>query len=161
MSGATASNLIQDVMANDWFETSLLDLEQILHVADCNLPIKIPDAKKEEIRKWAVQEYEKKVKPKIKEVPKDRAKVVLFPPGRCIHVYRDGVGVSACEVPCDFFDQLDLTRTMIDDHLTVSGYDKMLTELMRAHLCDSRFQFTNDLPGLRVDNNSDKWTSSY
>lgn len=72
-----------------------------------------------------------------------------------MHIYRDGVGVSACEVPCDFFDELDVTRTMVDDHLTVSGYDKMLTELMRAHLCDSKFQFTNDVPGLRVEKKAD------
>ena len=140
----------QNVLANDWLETAYLDLEQILHVADCNLPIKIPESKKQEIREWVKTEYEKKVKPRIAKVPKERAEVMLFPPGTCIHVYRDGVGVSACKVPCDFFDELDVTRTMVDDHLTVSGYDRMLTELMRAHLSDSTFLFKNDVPGLRA-----------
>lgn len=151
MSGATAANMFQNAMATDWLETSFLDLEQILHVADCKLPIKIPDSKKQEIRDWAKSEYEKKIKPVIDEVPKERAEVVLFPPGRCIHVYRDGVGVSACEVPCDFFDELDVTRTMLEDHLTVPGYDKMLTELMRAHNGDSTFAFKNDVAGLREE----------
>lgn len=153
MSGATASNVIHRVMTYEWFPAAMLDLDQMLHVADCNLPVKIPEEQKQQIRDLAKSEYEKHVKPQIETTAKgsSQQEVVLFPPGRCIHAYRDGAGVSACEVPCDLFSELDVTRTMVDDHLTVSGYDKMLTELMRAHLHDSTFSFPNDVPGLRIE----------
>ena len=110
-------------------------------MADTVLPFPVGDKNKKEIRDWVKGEYEKTVKPNIRDVPPERQDVVLFPPGKCIHIYRDGVGVSACEVPCDFFKEIDVTRTMVDDHLTVPGYDKLLTELMRAHLSDSKFRF--------------------
>ena len=138
-------------MANDWIATGFLDLDQILRVADTILPFPVGDNNKKEIRDWVKAEYEKAIKPKIREISAERQEVVLFPPGKCIHVYRDGVGVSACEVPCDFFNEIDVTRTMVDDHLTVSGYDKLLTELMRAHQSNSHFRFRNDVPGLRVE----------
>ena len=143
--------MIQCIMQHDWVETGFLDLDQILQVADSILPFPIGDENKKEIRDWVKGEYEKTIKPKIRDVPPERQEVVLFPPGKCIHIYRDGVGVSACEVPCDFFKEIDVTRTMVDDHLTVPGYDKLLNELMRAHLCDSQFQFRNNVPGLRAE----------
>jgi hypothetical protein len=31
---------------------------------------------------------------------------VLFPPGECIHFYRDGSGISGSYVPCDFFNEV-------------------------------------------------------
>ena len=31
---------------------------------------------------------------------------VLFPPGDCIHFYRDGSGISGSYVPCDFFNEV-------------------------------------------------------
>ncbi len=31
---------------------------------------------------------------------------VLFPPGDCIHFYRDGCGISGSYVPCDFFNEV-------------------------------------------------------
>jgi hypothetical protein len=44
----------------------------------------------------------------------NRIQPELFPPGRVIHLYRDGVGVSGCFVPNDFFNEIDVTRRMVD-----------------------------------------------
>ena len=38
----------------------------------------------------------------------------LFPPGQCIHFYRDGVGVSVNVVPNTFFGEIDFNRRMLD-----------------------------------------------
>lgn len=35
-----------------------------------------------------------------------RKEPVLFPPGDCIHFYRDGSGISGSYVPCDFFNEV-------------------------------------------------------
>jgi hypothetical protein len=38
---------------------------------------------------------------------KDTKKVpILFPPGECIHFYRDGSGISGTYVNCDFFNEV-------------------------------------------------------
>jgi hypothetical protein len=39
--------------------------------------------------------------------------IELYPAGKCIHLYRDGVGISGCIVPNTFFNQIDVSRTMI------------------------------------------------
>jgi hypothetical protein len=44
----------------------------------------------------------------------NRVQQELFPPGRVIHLYHDGNGVSGCFVPNDFFKELDVTRRMVD-----------------------------------------------
>jgi len=69
---------------------------------------------------------------------------VLFPPGECIHFYRDGSGISGAHVPCDFFNEIDIARTMLDDHLISSGYRKIFLTLMRDFHKDDHFSFGND-----------------
>ena len=32
----------------------------------------------------------------------------LFPPGTCIHFYRDGSGIDGTYVPCNFFDEVSM-----------------------------------------------------
>jgi hypothetical protein len=52
--------------------------------------------------------------PKDQPCKKDRIEVDLFPPGKCVHFYRDGVNFSACYVPNTFFSEIDVSRRMID-----------------------------------------------
>lgn len=42
-----------------------------------------------------------------------RMPIELLPPGHLIHLYRDGVGISGCSVPNDFFYEIDVTRRMV------------------------------------------------
>ncbi|KAL3791048.1 hypothetical protein ACHAW5_002825 [Stephanodiscus triporus] len=71
---------------------------------------------------------------------------VLFPPGECIHFYRDGSGISGSYVPCDFFNEIDVARTMVDDHLISSGYRRIFLNLMRDFTQDDHFSFEGKGP---------------
>jgi hypothetical protein len=150
MSGATVANAILDVMSLDWTERAVEDMTELLKVAKENMPFPIPDDKISEAVEWAKGEIKKNVKSTLECVSAERSEIVLFPPGRCVHLYRDGVGISASYVPCDFFDMVDVSRTMVEDHLT-TGYDKVFVELMRGHLQDSKFEFRHDVSGVRKE----------
>jgi hypothetical protein len=52
------------------------------------------------------------------------------------------------EVPCTLFNEFDVTRTMVDDHLVPTGYNTLLLETMRSHLKDSQFEFRNNVMAL-------------
>ncbi|KAL9179224.1 hypothetical protein ACHAXT_008514 [Thalassiosira profunda] len=66
---------------------------------------------------------------------------VLFPPGKCVHFWRDGSGISGTYVPCTFFNEIDVSRTMIEDHLISSGYRRVFLNLMRDYHKDDHFSF--------------------
>ena len=100
------------------------------------------------IEKGLDEEYEKY---KVDFNPLD---VVLYPPGKCLHLYRDGVGVSAAYVPCTFFKEIDVTRTMLVDHGTSDGYDSVFHEMMSRHLRQIRFNFPHDIEKATVKKGS-------
>ena len=52
------------------------------------------------------------------------------------------------EVPCTLFNEFDVTRTMVDDHLVPTGYNMLLLETMRSHLKDTQFEFRNNVMAL-------------
>lgn len=82
------------------------------------------------------------IKPEMEEISKSkREEVVLMPPGRCTHFYRDGQGITGQKVECSFFDSLEISITMIDDHLIGVGYTRMLLDYMRHRLQDYQFTF--------------------
>jgi len=84
---------------------------------------------------------ERFVKPWIKPKSKERFQPSLFPPGSCIHFYRDGFGISGCYSPCTFFDQIDVSRTMLSDHSISTGYRRIFLELMRDYMNNQHFKF--------------------
>jgi hypothetical protein len=113
-----------------------------------NAPFLLPEERKEVVARW----FKEQIKKNVKSLPVGslpRRKVVLYPPGKCIHFYRDGVGISTVEVPCTLFNELDFSRSMVDDHYVPTGYWYMLTETMRTHLKQSRFHFDNNVMALR------------
>ena len=73
----------------------------------------------------------------------ERMAPVLFPPGKIVHFYRDGLGISGSIVPCTFFDSITLNRRMIHDHLFHSGYEQIFLDVMRLHSKNHTFQFEN------------------
>lgn len=143
MSGATISNVIMDVMSRPYKDMAMMDVHQILEAIDANSPIKPSKEQKEfileYIEKSLDEEFEKY------KVDFEPVEVVLFPPGTCIHLYRDGTGVSGSYVPCTFFKEIDVNRTMISDHATADGYSAVFHELMRRHLKQIRFTFPHDV----------------
>jgi hypothetical protein len=77
----------------------------------------------------------------VRTVEVEKMKPILFPPGTCIHFYRDGSGITGSYCPCDFFNELDVARTMVDDHLISSGYRRIFLNLMRNFTKDDHFSF--------------------
>lgn len=63
-----------------------------MNVISENVSFLLPSEKKESVLKWFSEQIDKNAKP-LKDLP--RREVVLFPPGKCVHFYRDGVGISA------------------------------------------------------------------
>ena len=75
------------------------------------MPILLPEDKKSDFVDWFEKQAEKSISP-ISGL--ERKEVQLWPPGRCLHFYRDGVGVSCVKVPCTLFNEFDVARTMLD-----------------------------------------------
>lgn len=151
MSKNSVNNLMMDIMANDWTDLALEDVKLLVHVLQVNLPFELPQDKVEEIFGWVGDSLSQNVKPDIEKVEKERADIQLFPPGKCIHMYRNGEGVSMQYVPCDFFNGFDVCYTMVDDHLIPSGYNRLFHEVARQKNRDSTFFFRNDVNALRKE----------
>ena len=87
--------------------------------------------KAETILQWLEDFLKKEVLPTISKKGRARVNPVLIPPGDCIHFFRDGVGFTGTHTPCDFFSSIEFSRTIIDDHLIMSGYHRALVTFMR------------------------------
>ncbi|EJK68748.1 hypothetical protein THAOC_10046, partial [Thalassiosira oceanica] len=116
MSGATLGNLILDVSDFDYKEQAERDVEQaLLHVkssltgSDGGKSIfRIDDADVSKIMSYVkrglgnVATSTSQIETKGDD---QRLEPILYPPGRCIHLYRDGIGISGSYVPCTFFNE--------------------------------------------------------
>lgn len=151
MSKATISNLILDVMSNDWTDQAVVDVRELFNVIQENTPIKIPQDKIQETLDWVTTYLQTQLKPEMDKISKDRSTVQLFPPGKCIHMFRDGQGVSLRYTPCDFFRDFDVCFTMVDDHLVSTGYNRLFHEFVRDKNKNSRFFFRNNVNVLRFE----------
>ena len=141
MSGISVANLLLDVLQFDWFEYAERDAEEAINALHERQPLifnKEFMLKAKEVLAPHIKEY---AETKIVRKTVERGKVELFPPGKCIHIYRDGVGFSGSFVPNTFFAEVDVSRRMLDDHLFFSGYQQTFLELMRQHKGDLHFRF--------------------
>ena len=120
------------------------DIEHAMHELKRLYPLIVTDERVEKALDFIDPLLEKYVVPTIKSQTTYRMERVLFPPGNISHFYRDGVGISgSINMPCTFFDQIDLKRSMIDDHLFRTGYERLFLDIMRLHYQDHSFQFEN------------------
>ena len=142
MSGATISNMFLDVMSFDWTKKALEDIEMTLEF------FKVPN--REGLLQWANETMNKNDRPLFSNITKERKPPVLYPPGNCIHIYRDGIGFSGTYTPCSFFDQIDVSRTMVDDHLIPTGYHRAFLDLLRDNTKNLNFDFDHDVMALKV-----------
>lgn len=181
MSGATVANLIMDVLEFDYRDRAMEDVRQVCNGWNKGLSVFVialgrrsishsgvfrfvfqladlvsqkasfllPEDKKSNFVGWFKDKFDN-YNPPIQRL--QRKELILYPPGKCIHFYRDGVGVSCVQVPCTLFNEFDVCRTMLDDHLVPSGYETILVETMRSHLKNPNFQFKNDVLSLRGKN---------
>ena len=151
MSGETIVNMVLDANSINCEDEAVTDVHQLLDVINANTPsfIKIDKGVCDGVQTFIKDKSNQGAEDRKKAIDTPRQEVVLFPPGKCIHFFRDGVGISANYVPSTFFSEIDVTRRMVDDHLIPSGYNKTFQELMRDHTGDSRFQFPHDVNRLR------------
>jgi hypothetical protein len=143
LSGAAMVNAFLDIMSYDWTAKALEDIK--LTAAWLNLP------NQEGIVEWVDDIMEKNDRPYFSDcAEKKRMEQLLYPPGTCIHLFRDGSGFQATYTSCSFFDSIDLSRTMIDDHLIPTGYHRAFLELLRDNRKDYGADFDHDLMALNV-----------
>ena len=142
MSGAAIVNVLLDIMSFDWTSKALEDLDLTLEW------LRVPN--KEGIMKWAEGIMDKFDRPFFKQVSKIRMEQVLFPPGNCIHFFRDGIGFTATFTPCSFFRDIEVSRSMVSDHMIPTGYHRAFLELLRDKKRNLGEDFVHDLMSLRV-----------
>lgn len=131
MSGASMANLLLNLIEFDWTDSALDDLDFTFDRAKGTFPFGNLFPDKGAVLDWAKEHIEKDIKPKVGKEKRERISNVLIPPGICLHFYRDGVGYSGVYTPCSFFDNIDISRTLIDDHLILRGYHRALVSVMR------------------------------
>ena len=117
MSGATLGNLILDVSNFDYREQAERDVEQALLKVKSSLTgsdggksiFSIDDADVGKIMRYVKRGLGNVVTSTSQIETKgddQRLEPILYPPGRCIHLYRDGIGISGSYVPCTFFNEV-------------------------------------------------------
>jgi hypothetical protein len=118
MSGATLFNLLLDLRSFDYKKQAERDVEQALRELKGMLGFKISEDDIQNVMGYVRRGLEKvglsQEAPSALEFNANenetksvkRKEPVLFPPGECIHFYRDGSGISGSYVPCDFFDEV-------------------------------------------------------
>uniref|UniRef100_A0A7R9WSI3 Fungal lipase-type domain-containing protein n=1 Tax=Craspedostauros australis TaxID=1486917 RepID=A0A7R9WSI3_9STRA len=146
MSGATLVNVLLDMMKLEWKEQFHADLEFYVARAKQMSPLAKLVPKADDLKKWFEALIADKSDHPIRQIADSgkhadahtrhsagiqRTEPVLIPPGSCIHMYRDGVGYTAAYTPCDFFNQVDVSRTAVDDHMIMTGYHRAMVTWVR------------------------------
>ena len=139
-SGESVVNVVLDVMEHDWVGNAQLDADLMLKDFQSKNGWIMSESSRGKALERINDLLESKIKPTIREKSKKRLDPILFPPGACIHLWRNGSGISGSIVPGTFFDEIDVSRTMLEDHLCAQGYGAMFLQLMRQHHKDPHFR---------------------
>ena len=141
---ATVVNALLDIVQFDYTSYARRDLEDILD----EIQTFLPDLLAGSFDKESLLERLNGMLPDVSSFeekgPKKRMDVVLYPPGTGIHLFFDGFGVTGSIVPCTFFNELDINRRMIHDHLYDPGYNRIFLDLMRQYHNDNHYAFQNE-----------------
>lgn len=140
MSTATMLNAILDIANYNWIPKAQRDVEDAIDQIEQNLPKFLGKGVAQTAHTILKSIDKETLRPQQSEIPRKRMQPLLFPPGKCIHFYRDGFGISGNVVPCNFFGALDFNRRMLHDHL-YTGYKIIFLDLMRQHTDNHSFQF--------------------
>ena len=151
MSGATIANVALDIMEYDRYPKLHRDAKLAVQALAENYPNVVTNERKKQVLDYIEDAKDDLRSRLLKPKTAERMEVELYPPGKCVHFFRDGHSVSGNISPCDFFGEIDITRTMIDDHLVSTGYGKIFLDLMRVYHDDETFQFDD-----QSDNNDEK-----
>ena len=113
LSGISVANLLLDVLEFDWLPYAKNDIQSALDALQDRQEFIFNDDVVKKIMETVEPLMEKHLRATIMDKTGERLDVELFPPGKCVHFYRDGVGYSASFVPNTFFSEIDLSRSMI------------------------------------------------
>ena len=127
LSGLSLTNLLYDIIEFDWMPYAQKDVQTVFHDLQEFQPILF--------NADTVTTMKNIITPILESIHHDtyipsgtipRLDVELYPPGKCIHIYRTGHGPeeqqspphrSACYVPNWFYNQIDVNKHMIDGRL--------------------------------------------
>ncbi|VEU36834.1 unnamed protein product [Pseudo-nitzschia multistriata] len=143
MSMATMVNTLLDMAEFDYTPFALRDIEETVNELERFLPSIVDGSVKRKVLN-NLNGFLPDVSPNGGDEISKRMEVVLFPPGRCIHFYSDGFGTSGSVVPCTFFDELDINRRLLHDHLIKDGYQKIFLDVMRQYKNDNHYSFNEE-----------------
>lgn len=114
LSGIAAANLLMNVLEFDWVPYAKRDIQSALADLQKRQPILFNADVVTKITAVVEPLLESFARDSITSGTKERLEVELVPPGKCVHLYRDGVGFSGCYVPNTFCSEIDVSRRMID-----------------------------------------------
>lgn len=114
MSGNALANLLLDIMAFDWMPYAKRDIQYSLDELHKRHSAIFRETTVKKILQTVEPLLERHLKGTILTDKPARLDPEVYPPGRCIHFYRDGSGISGSYVPNTYFSEIDVSRTMIN-----------------------------------------------
>jgi Lipase (class 3) len=114
LSGIAVANLLLDVLEFNWLPYAQRDIQSALAELQTRQPMLFNKDVVNKITEVVEPLLASFLNDTIVEGTKERLEVELFPPGKCVHLYRDGVGFSGCHVPNTFCSEIHVSRRMID-----------------------------------------------
>jgi len=117
MSGISVANLLLNMMEFDWLSYAKNDLRSSVEALQARHSRIFRETTANKILQTIEPQLERYLKATILTDPPPYLEPEVFPPGQCIHFYRDGYGFSGNIVPNDFFSEIDVSRRMIDGKL--------------------------------------------
>jgi Lipase (class 3) len=152
MSGATLMNMVLSMASSDHWKTEAhIDFDILSSFLTSKSPFpSLTEKILNGIKNWIVISDEDKNTTLKETLAEKFVPPVLFPPGECIHLYRDGTGWRMVYYPCSNFTAIEGVPYMVDDHLIPTGYYRGLLEYIRAVKDDLNWRFDTDLMDLPV-----------
>jgi Lipase (class 3) len=117
MSGVSVTNLVLNIMSFNWMEYIQRDIQHALNELQQRHSRIFKEATRQRITETLESLLQKHLNSTILKERPERMVPEVFPPGQCIHLYRDGCGITGCYVPNTFFSEIDISRRMIDGKL--------------------------------------------
>ena len=94
-SAATITNFLLDIAEHDWTLGARRDVKQALKELQRNAPSLIKPEDVDQVVDFVDTMLEKNSRKGIRKVTTERDKALLFPPGKCVHFYREFLAVCA------------------------------------------------------------------
>jgi hypothetical protein len=117
LSAASVANLILSVSAFHWQEYAKRDVDRALSALHNRQPILFNNSVINTLSGLVMRlldfdsEWHLKTHPHESQI--QQLDMELYPPGRIVHFFRNGEGITGSIVPNDFFTEIDVSRSMI------------------------------------------------